>query len=251
MAMWVAGSRGTGGKVISMSERRGAVAEHPALAQLRAYWEGLRAGGDFPTRAMIDPRGIEGALEFAFVAERIAPGAARIRLAGMHLNELLGMEVRGMPLSAFFDPCARDAVAEHVEAAFAGPAVVMLTLEGVTGFGRPALTARLILLPLRDEAGGVVRVLGGFAAEGGIGRPPRRFRLAAAQVTTCTIPTAPAASAGATLTPVTGFAEAPTPWTGGAAGTAPAPAAPPADTATTGTAEGLRRGALRLVHSSD
>lgn len=241
--MWVWGSRGTGGKVISMSAHRGAKADHPALAQLRAYWEGLRAGGDFPTRAMIDPRGIEGALEFAFVAERIAPGAARIRLAGMHLTELLGMEVRGMPLSAFFDPSARDAVAEHVEAAFASRAVVTLTLEGVTGFGRPALGARLILLPLRDEAGGVVRVLGGIAAEGGIGRPPRRFRLSAAQVTTCAMPTAPVAGGTPAPTPVAGFAETAAPFVHASCGTHRGPAP--------GTAPSPRRGALRLVHSTD
>ena len=56
-----------------------------------------------PRRAEIDPRGIENALEYAFILERIAPGMARIRLAGIHLSDLMGMEVRGMPLTSFID----------------------------------------------------------------------------------------------------------------------------------------------------
>lgn len=232
--MWLAEGRGTGGKVICMAERRGIVAEHPALAQLRAYWEGLRAGGTLPTRSMIDPRGIEDALEYAFIAERIAPGLARVRLAGMHLNDLLGMEVRGMPLSAFFEPAAREPLAGHVEAAFAGPAAVSLTLESAGGFGRAALSARLILLPLRDEGGKVTRVLGGLAAEGGTGRTPRRFRLVGAQSLPCgdrdLVPDAPAPR---DADQVPGLAEPSAPFAGPKGAHAPRAA-----------------GHLRLVHSS-
>ncbi len=180
--MQVAGGPGTGGKVVSLAERHGRGPAHPALAQLRGYWEALRAGGALPSRSEIDPRGIELALEYAFIAERVAPGVASFRLAGMHLAELMGMEVRGMPLTTFFEPMSREEVMRQIERAFDGSEAVELALEAESGIGRPALAARMLLLPLRDEAGQVARLLGGLVAEGKIGRAPRRFRLASVVV---------------------------------------------------------------------
>lgn len=160
-----------------------AAAAHPALAQLRAYWEALRDGATPPSRAEIDPRGIDRALEHAFIAERVAPGVARFRLAGMHLNDLMGMEVRGMPLTCFFVPEAREVAAGAIDGVFLGRSAVDLALEAERGIGRPALGARMLLLPLRNEAGEVARLLGGLAAEGEPGRTPRRFRLTGAAAT--------------------------------------------------------------------
>jgi hypothetical protein len=208
--MQVVGGPGTGGKVVSLATRLGKGPAHPALAQLRGYWEALRAGDALPRRAEIDPRGIEQALEFSFIAERAAPGVACFRLAGMHLNELMGMEVRGMPLTTFFEPVSRDEVSRQVERAFASADAVELALEAERGLGRPALAARMLLLPLRTETGQVVRLLGGLAAEGVIGRAPRRFRLAGAEIAS----RAPEAWENAPLLPrspppTIGFAEPP------------------------------------------
>jgi hypothetical protein len=180
--MQVAGGPGTGGKVVNLAGRHGRGPAHPALAQLRGYWEALRAGDALPSRSEIDPRGIELALEYAFVAERVASGVASFRLAGMHLAELMGMEVRGMPLTTFFEPMSREEVMRQIERAFYGTEAVELALEAECGIGRPALAARMLLLPLRSETGQVARLLGGLVAEGKIGRAPRRFRLASVAV---------------------------------------------------------------------
>jgi len=148
-------------------------------AALRAYWEALRKGRDVPMRSEIDPRGIETALEYAFIIERIAPGMARLRIAGMHLNDLMGMEVRGMPLTALFAPIGRKTVAEALEACFNGPNVVEMVLQAETGMGKPPMSARLILLPLKSDLGDVNRALGCLIADGQIGRTPRRFEVTA------------------------------------------------------------------------
>jgi hypothetical protein len=150
----------------------------PAVSEVRAYWEALRGGRLVPLRSEIDPRGIERALEYAFVLERIAPQVARFRLAGLHLSELMGMEVRGMPLTAFFVPEARAQIAACAERVFRGPEIAELTLEAEGGLGRPALAAKLLILPLRSDLGDVSRALGCLASEGRVGRTPRRFRLA-------------------------------------------------------------------------
>jgi hypothetical protein len=176
----------------------------PAISEIRAYWEALRNGRTVPMRSEVDPRGIERSLEHAFILERIAPQVARFRLAGMHLTDLMGMEVRGMPLTALFAPVARVHVAETVEQVFAGTAVADLALVAETGFGKPPLAARLLLLPLQSDLGDISRALGCLVAEGHIGRTPRRFDIAEATMTA--IRGAPA-TAGPTVRSQPGFAE--------------------------------------------
>lgn len=147
------------------------------LAEVRAYWEGLREAGALPERDKIDPRGISGALENTFLLERVAPGIARFRIAGMQLHDLMGMDVRGMPLSALFEPAGRNRLADALEGVFATPAVVELWLEAERGIGRPTLEGRLILLPLTGMRGETGLALGCLAMEGALGRAPRRFAI--------------------------------------------------------------------------
>ncbi|MDW4496524.1 PAS domain-containing protein [Sulfitobacter sp. D35] len=148
------------------------------LAQVEAYWEGLRGGRLMPNRAEIDPRGIENALEYAFIVERIAPGIARLRIAGSHLSDLMGMEVRGMPLTSFINPSSRRQVGDLLEEVFETPACCTLRLSSPAGAGAPAIDARMLLLPLKSDLGDVSRILGALVAVGDMGRGPRRFDIA-------------------------------------------------------------------------
>ena len=159
-------------------ERKKMQPSFPHLAQTRAYWEALRRNGNLPRRDEIDPRGLSGALEEVFLIERIAPGLARFRLAGMHLLDLMGMEVRGMPLSALFEPPARNRLSEALEAVFAEPSALELWLEAERGIGKPALSGRMILLPVRGSRGEPSLALGCLQTHGSIGRGPRRFAIA-------------------------------------------------------------------------
>lgn len=173
----------TFGKVVSLGNPQAGHGRRIS-GELRAYWEGLRRGRLVPNRADIDPRGIDRALEYAFILERVAPGMGRFRLAGMHLNDLMGMEVRGMPLTAFFAPAGRKAIAEVTEAVFKGPAVAEIELTAETGIGKPPMKAKLLILPLKSDLGDINRALGCLVAEGGdIGRTPRRFEVTGAQIT--------------------------------------------------------------------
>ena len=154
----------------------GLVSEAAGTVQsVRGYWEALREDGGIPRRADVDPRGMASCLEHVFLLERIAPGQARFRLAGMHLTDLMGMDVRGMPLSALFDPTARTRLAQEVEPVFAQPAIVEFGLEAERGLGRKALAGRMVLLPLRGDAREPGLALGCLVTEGAIGRAPRRF----------------------------------------------------------------------------
>lgn len=124
-----------------------------ALSQVEGYWDALRRSRLMPKRSEIDPRGIESALEFTFILERIAPGMARLRIAGSHLGDLMGMEVRGMPLTALIAPDGRRQVCDALEEVFQRPAVCEVHLSAPAAFDKPALEARMVLLPLKSDLG--------------------------------------------------------------------------------------------------
>ncbi len=168
------GSGSEFGKIIAMDRFDSGRSLSP-IRQAEAYWTALLTGEGVPMRSQIDPRGLENILEYTFILERIAPGLARFRLAGSHLNNLAGMEVRGMPLTAFFEPDARDDVKSLLNQVLTGPAVVELGLLSKGKLGRTSLQARMILLPLRSDLGDVSRVLGVMVSDGTIGATPRRF----------------------------------------------------------------------------
>lgn len=158
--------------------------KHPAIAQIEGYWEALRGDRQVPLRAEVDPRGIDQALENAFILERIAPTVARFRLAGTHLNELMGMEVRGMPVTALFEPADRITVTTLLEHVFEEPAKARLRLEAAPGaWSQAGPVGELILLPLRSDLGDISRALGCLVTDGApIGRAPHRFRIVSEEV---------------------------------------------------------------------
>ena len=133
------------------------------LTRLRDYWDKLRRGRLAPFRAELDPREFEDALESMFILEHLGPGQIRVRLAGMSLCELMGMEVRGMPPEAFMTSEHRTSFTAHLNAALNGPNVVELDLEALDLSGQP-IAAHMLLLPLRSDFGEVTRILGCVSA---------------------------------------------------------------------------------------
>lgn len=158
-------NRPVSGKVLWMDRLRPGRTMSP-IRQAEAYWHALlEETGDLPKRSRIDPRALENILADTFILERIAPGLARFRVAGRHLNDLAGMEVRGMPVSAFLDHGDRAEFGAVLEQVFQVPAKAELTLTVDAGRGAAPGKARMILLPLRDDTGAVTRTLGVLLAE--------------------------------------------------------------------------------------
>ena len=147
------------------------------IAELRTYWEALRVGNALPRRDRVDPRGIAGALEHSFLIERIGPGLARFRIAGMAFNDLMGMDIRGMPISALFVGEARQTLQLSLERVFNAPAIATLNLTAEHGMGRPLMSARMILLPMLGQQGVSDLAIGCIEIAGEIGRTPRRFAI--------------------------------------------------------------------------
>lgn len=167
--------------IIAMNRSRSGRSYSP-IRQAEAYWTALMSTGGIPKRADIDPRGLENILAYTFILERIAPGVARFRLAGNHLCKLAGMEVRGMPLTAFFTARARKDVSEVLEKVFGMPAIGEFEMALESRVGPPRLQARMILLPLLSDLGDVSRVLGVLVADDIPVKRPCRFTISASHV---------------------------------------------------------------------
>ena len=157
---------GQGGQGLDMRAR---------LDRLEDYWRELRGSAQLPARADIDPVRIDTILPHCFIAERVAPTVLRLRVAGSRLGDVLGMDVRGMPLSALFDPAGRTTLAAHVDRVFDGPRIFEMSVTIPRSFGRAALPGRLLMLPLLDGSGRVSRVIGAIVWDGETGRVGRRF----------------------------------------------------------------------------
>ena len=199
-------------KVVVMDRFRSRTTLSP-LRQAEAYWAGLRRGDEIPSRAQVDPRGLENILSQTFILERVAPGIARFRLAGQRVNELAGMEVRGMPLTAFFTVEARKTVSAALESMFDEPSIIEMELQTEATRLRGSRTARMILLPLRSDLGDVSRALGVLVSEGGASKISQRFTVNECDIRPVSVgekaaPKTEAAAPKPTVNaPVAGFAE--------------------------------------------
>ena len=181
--------------------------DYTVLTQVQAYWESLRGEQILPTRSQIDPSGLDPALHNAFILERIKPGVARLRVAGSHLNDLMGMEVRGMAITSFIQIQARQRFNIMMEELFETPAIGMLDLVNSAG----PIDARMLLLPLKSDMGDTSRVLGCLITKGTPRHSPCRFDVRTAKITALRsgIASHPVNTSRHAIRPVQGFAEKP------------------------------------------
>ena len=171
------------------------------LSSLKTYWDRLRAGRIAPYRAEIDPRQFESALENMFIVEKLAPDNMRIRLAGMKICEMMGMEVRGMQPGFLIDEADRLRFDRLLNVVMAEPAVVELKLAAPNRAG--TYRATMLLMPLRSDFGDINRVIGCTSGEGDLFAPPLSFAIEDVAVT----PVEPSQGAEPKQ-PMPGFAEA-------------------------------------------
>lgn len=171
----------------------------PLLAQFDAYWQALAAQyGAPPFRQHIDPRALQNGLENALMVEEMAPGHARLRVAGQVFDKLLGSDPRGMPLSAFFLPAARANLQALLGQVFATPAGARLLVSKPAAFFGQANNGILQLWPLRDDTGAVTRALGCLvlARAPAQSRAPQRLSIAHHSLQPLACPAPPTAPQG-------------------------------------------------------
>lgn len=149
------------------------------LATLEQNWRRVSGEHGVPNRRSITPDVLGAALPYTFIAERIAPGQVRMRVAGRRLSELAGMEARGLPLSVLMDVTSRDVLAERVEQVFEMPALADMPIRVPRKGFRKAVQGRMILMPLCNDNGEISRILGAILLDGPIGHRPGKCEILA------------------------------------------------------------------------
>ena len=113
-----------------------------------------------------------------FILEQLNPNQVRVRLAGMALCELMGMEVRGMPPEAFIGADDREEFGRQVQTVLTGPAIVELDLMAAD-ISDTGIRGQMLMLPLRSDFGEVTRILGCVLTERKAIRTPVAFSIVA------------------------------------------------------------------------
>ena len=165
----------SGAKITHLAGYR-PVMQDDILLDLLNYWEGLRAGRIAPQRSELDPREFRTALHTSFVLQQTRQGDMRIRLAGVTLCDLMGMELRGMPAHALIDASDREQFNQALGAMIDDPKIVEIGLS-LPAPDLKSKAARLLLLPLCDDANRVSRILGALSMQRASTQVPCRFGL--------------------------------------------------------------------------
>ncbi len=185
------------GNIVNLSGRRKAKAD-PARAAVEAHWRAIGGETGLPSRDDLDPSHMVEALDRLLLIERIAPRQARIRIAGQRVGDLLGMDLRGMPLSCLISPPSRAWLGESLEGLFDGPNMVELGLAGPRSALRGRFGAELLMLPLTDREGAVSRALCYAALPAHLPAAPLRLEISGERRARCD---APAGQTAATAEP--------------------------------------------------
>lgn len=143
---------------------------------LRFHWENLRDGDELPLRSEVDPRAMPDVLDSLFILERLNPTDVRVRIAGLTICEMMGMEVRGQSPATFFGENSRGRFAAILNDVMSRPTIARLGLATTDKMGNKA-TSEMIMLPLRSDFGDVSRVIGCVTAPDGGFAAPVRFHV--------------------------------------------------------------------------
>lgn len=147
----------------------------PVLEEAWRYWSSLRSGRRVPLRDALDPRAMSLTLGHSMILDHVRPGTVRVRLGGRVMNGLMGMEVRGLPVRAFFEVTQRARAADLVEEVFTTPATLEMDLVSHTAGG--PTHARMLVLPLQDRDGRVSKAMACIALDRHEPEPPHRFTI--------------------------------------------------------------------------
>lgn len=136
--------------------------KHKTSGILFTYWDQVRGNRRTPRRFEIDPGRIAGILPSTFILERLDAENYRFRLAGTHVCDMFGTELRGTNFLAGWAPADRAALVRHLAALSKQGAVETVHMEAAP-VARPSTPFEMILLPLRHTGDAIDRVLGALS----------------------------------------------------------------------------------------
>lgn len=150
--------------------------QSPLLDEALRYWTSLRQGAELPRRSALDPKEMRLIIGHSMILDQVRHGTVRVRLGGQSLERLIGMDVRGLPIRAFFDLADRARALDLFARVFEEPATLELDLISDAAPGG-LVTGRMLVLPLLDAAGRPTKALAVLVTDRATVEPSRRFAL--------------------------------------------------------------------------
>ena len=136
--------------------------KHKTSETLFHYWNKVRGDRKMPRRFEIEPGKITAILPSTFILERIDAETYRFRLAGTHVCEIFGTELRGANFLDGWSATDRLSLVRHFAALAKQGAVETIHLEAAP-LARASTPFEVVLLPLHHMSDDVDRVLGAFS----------------------------------------------------------------------------------------
>lgn len=136
--------------------------KHKISETLFDYWNKVRGNRTTPPRRFeVDPGKIATILPSTFILERLDADAYRFRLAGTHVCDMFGAELRGTNFLAGWQPADRASLVRHLSALSKQGAVEVVHMEAAP-VARASTPFEVLLLPLRHTGESIDRILGSF-----------------------------------------------------------------------------------------
>lgn len=129
-----------------------------AAAKILAYWTSLRDESAVPGSAQVDPRALKAHLPDLFILERLDRAVFAFRLAGTRMCQRFGRELRDHDFVRLFPTGQHgELIAQLNKALQTGEPVVIGARAATLD---ETVEAEIMLMPLTDAEGRVVRLLG-------------------------------------------------------------------------------------------
>lgn len=145
------------------------------IDRLWTYWNSLRTDGPVPKRSAVKPLELGALLDYAFVVEHNPFCGAKFRVVGTSVTDLLGIDVRGMPVGALLTPSVRSRFVDPLKSVFQGPSTLTARFISSAENSNDVVTSSAMFLPMANESGDVTCALGCWVTDGALGAAPRHF----------------------------------------------------------------------------
>lgn len=130
-----------------------------AATEILSHWSSLKTGDDAPAASAVDPRALKTFLPDLFMLERHAHAVFSFRLAGTRMCQRFGRELRDHDFVRLFPASCHGELLIQLGRALQTAEAVVIKARAATLNG-DTTEAELVLMPLTDAKGDVVRLLG-------------------------------------------------------------------------------------------
>ncbi len=132
---------------------------HTAATTILAYWDSLQGELLAPAASSVDPRALKGHLPDLFMLERLDRAVFAFRLAGTRMCQRFGRELRDHDFVRLFPSAQHGEVLNQLGHALQSGESIVLNARA-SGLAGGAVDVEIILMPLADAEGRIVRLLG-------------------------------------------------------------------------------------------